>query len=90
MNQALSHPAMLQMKATHRVVDAHRPRTGWFYRDITYDGLDLSLVFDRDSDGLHLTEIQAQSDGTELNWIPHHIAELIKARAMEEMNKEEE
>ena len=88
MNSA-THPAMQAMRAAYQTVNAARPKQGWFCRDVTYDGLALSLMFERDFDGLHLTEIQSQADGTEINWIPHHIAGLIKAQALEEMAGEE-
>ena len=73
-------------KQAMRIVDLHRPSKGEFWRETTYDGLDLSLLFERDEDGYHLREIWAAS--VEIHWIPKHICCLIKAQALSEMEGE--
>jgi hypothetical protein len=86
------HPAMqtfLQSGYTQamRVVDAARTRE--FQRNTTYDGLALVVTLEQDIDGLHLREVQAAADGSDLSWFPKHICALIKAQVSAEISKED-
>jgi len=87
---AFNHPAMQAMQAAYQTVNNNRtrPMCKEFYHDTTYDGLPLSLLMERDMDGFHLREIWSM-DGNEITWVPRHIAGLMKAQAIAEMEKEE-
>jgi len=79
------------LKSELRLVRMPRPASEprEFQRETTYDGLELTVTLEQDIDGLHLREVQAAADGSDLSWFPKHICALIKAQVSAEISKED-